>query len=127
MLFCTHNADVRRCPLCVGPEGPLDAKIAIVGARPGPDELAAKRPFIGWSGQLLFRLLGVPRETCYISNVRKDFSSTHSTPTESEIHAVLEPLRDELAQTQANVIIALGSQALYALTGKTAINFWQST
>src|SRR5437773_11045904 len=106
MLFCTHNADVHRCPLCVGPEGPLDAKTAIVGARPGPDELAAKRPFIGWSGQLLFRLLGLPREACYISNVRKDFSSTHSVPTEPEIAQVLESLRDELSCCSANIIIA---------------------
>src|SRR5438046_9076904 len=102
MLFCTHNADVHRCPLCVGPEGPLDAKIAIVGARPGPDELTAKRPFVGWSGQLLFRLLGLPRETCYISNVRKDYSSTNSVPTEREIQAVQEALWDELKQTRDN-------------------------
>src|SRR5438874_12149033 len=107
MLFCTHNADVRRCPLCVGPEGPLDAKIAILGARPGPDELAAQRPFIGWSGQLLFRLLGLPREVCYITNVRKDYSATNSVPTEQEIAQVQEALRDELSQTTANCIIVL--------------------
>ena len=127
ILYCTHNREVARCQYCVPPVGDPNSKIAIVGARPGPDELESRIPFIGWSGQLLFKLLGVDRKECYITNVRKDFSKVNSTPTEQEIKDVLEPLRDELRSVQANVIICLGSQALYALTGKSSIDTWRGS
>jgi DNA polymerase-1 len=109
------------------PTGSLGSQIAIVGARPGQDEVRTGIPFSGPSGQHLWRLLGVPRTECYVTNVRRDFSHTNTTPTEAEIVEVLPALRDELDHTAANVIIAVGAQALRALTNQTSIEKWRGS
>ncbi len=111
----------------VGPSGPLDATIAIVGARPGADEVHTGRGFTGPSGELLWRLLGVPRTECYVTNVCKDFNPDHPTPTKDEIHSALPALREELASCKANIIVALGAQACYALAGKEPISDWRGS
>jgi len=76
---------------------------------------------------MLWRLAGVNRSECYVTNVRKDFSKYHSVPTPTEISEVLPTLRDELGGTSANVFVAVGAQALYALTGKTSIEQWRGS
>lgn len=111
------------CP----PDGSLTARIAYVGARPGREELSGKRGFIGASGQLLWRISKVPRSECYVTNVRKDFSNTHDTPTRAEIQEVLPDLRDELSHTHANILVAIGADALFALTSKTSIEKWRGS
>lgn len=111
----------------MNPTGPLGAPIAIVGARPGRDEVHTGIPFSGPSGQLLWRLLGVPRTEVYTTNVRRDFSNTNPTPTPAEISEVLPALRQELDRTCANVIIAIGAQALSALAGKASIEKWRGS
>jgi DNA polymerase I-like protein with 3'-5' exonuclease and polymerase domains len=63
----------------------------------------------------------------WVTNVRKDFSDAHSVPTPAEIDEVLPALRDELAGTTANVFVAVGAQALYALTGKSSIEAWRGS
>lgn len=108
-------------------DGPLDGRVAIVGARPGRDEVRTKRSFTGPSGDLLWRLLRVPRSECYVTNVRKDFSPINDTPTKAEIDEALPDLRHELEQTRANVIVALGADALFALTGRRGIENWRGS
>lgn len=111
------------CP----PDGSLTARIAYVGARPGREELVGKKGFVGASGQLLWRLSKIPRSECYVTNVRKDYSSQHDTPTRSEILEALPGLRDELSRTSANVLVAIGGDALFALTNKTSVEKWRGT
>jgi len=76
---------------------------------------------------MLWRLLGIPRSEVYVTNVRKDYSDAHSVPTPGEIDEALPGLRDEIARTSATTIIALGAQALYALTGKSSIEQWRGS
>lgn len=114
-------------PQIVPPSGERDARLVIVGARPGKDEAREGQPFVGRSGQLLWHLLPLPRLDCYVTNVRRDFSSAHSTPTPSEIKEVLPFLSRELSATTANCIVALGGQALTALTGKHGIEKWRGS
>jgi len=114
-------------PNAVRPDGPLDSRIAIIGARPGRDECQTGRAFTGPSGELLWRLLKVPRSECYITNVRKDFSASHDTPTKAEIHEALPLLREELARTRANIFICIGSDAFYALSGRPTIESWRGS
>jgi len=111
----------------VPPSGTIAGQIAFVGARPGRDECYSGRPFSGPSGELLWRLAGVNRSECYVTNVRKDFHDIFSVPTGEEIAEVLPLLRDELASTSANVFVAIGAQALYALTGKPSIEQWRGS
>src|SRR5215471_7865967 len=111
----------------VPPSGSLGGSIAIVAARPGRDECWSGRPLTGPSGDMLWRLLGIPRTEVYVTNVRKDFSDYHSVPTPGEIDEALPLLQAELARTSANIIVCLGAQALYALTGKTSIEQWRGS
>jgi uracil-DNA glycosylase family 4 len=111
----------------VPPSGTIACQIAWVGARPGTDECYSGRPFTGPSGDLLWRLAGVSRAECYVTNVRKDFHDHNSVPTPVEIAEVLPVLRDELARTTANLFVAVGAQALFALTGKPSIEQWRGT
>jgi DNA polymerase-1 len=105
------------CP----PDGALDARIAYIGARPGRDEVSEKRGFVGASGRLLWRLSPIVRSEAYVTNVRKDFSSTNDTPTKAEIQVALPGLQAELSNVKANLLVALGADALFALTGRTSI------
>jgi DNA polymerase I-like protein with 3'-5' exonuclease and polymerase domains len=71
--------------------------------------------------------LGVSRHEVYTTNVRKDYSDSNSVPTPTEIAEALPSLQRELAGSAANIFIALGNQALFALTGQTSIEKWRGT
>ena len=121
-------------------EGSLNAKIYIFGECPGAQEDASGRPFMGGSGQLLTRLLakaGIKREECYIDNVIQlrpvgnDFgiyyqdSSKHK-PTDTLLQAHAEVKR-KIREGRPNVVVALGNEALYAITGKKQILNWRGS
>jgi uracil-DNA glycosylase family 4 len=120
--------------------GPRDAKVVIVGEAPGRSEDMSGQPFTGYSGTLLDQSLaavGLRRQDCYITNVVKtrppnnDFGtlyrdSKRQEPSDVLIHSIKE-LRAEISQVQPNVIIALGTESLRALTGKQPITKWRGT
>lgn len=59
-------------PIPVGPSGPPNAKIMIVGEAPGEQEEANGKPFVGPSGYCLDRMLqdaGLLRSEAYVTNV----------------------------------------------------------
>ena len=121
------------------PDGPKNPRIAIVAARPGKHEVGlCNCPWghptgiglVGPSGKLLWSLLaqmGVRRSQCYVTNVRKDYSEEHSVPTKSEISEALPALQEELKSVNTNIVIALGAEALFALTGKTSLEAWRGS
>lgn len=114
----------------VPPSGNPYAPICILGTRPGRDEaFYSHQPFTGESGQLLWRLLGIPRTETYTTNVRRDFSPSNPTPTDAEIREALPALTAEINATKANVVLALGSEALKAASGfdKTSIETWRGS
>lgn len=111
----------------VPPDGPLDASLAYVGARPGWDEKREGRGFTGPSGYLLWKLSKLPRNQCYVTNVRKDYSEKHSVPTLTEIKEAQPQLREELLRLQANILVAVGREAMVALTGKHEIDKWRGS
>lgn len=116
----------------VEPTGPKDTcKIAFVGEAPGAEEAKQGIPFIGSSGQLLTRLMtdaGINRQQVYITNVIKerpnnnditqfiDIRSTRIVATDAYQRYIAE-LKTELSLCSANVIVAVGKVALFALTG----------
>jgi DNA polymerase I len=97
--------------------GPKDAKLAIVSRSPGAYDVDAGRPFAGPSGMLLDHLLSlynVERSEVFTTNV---VLCKTDKPDKKAIAACRPRLQKELSQAQT--IIAAGSEAASLLTGKT--------
>lgn len=116
-------------PKIVPGVGPLNARIVFVGEAPGVEEERSGRPFIGQSGELLTSImhnLGLTREEVYITNVVKErpksnnielfikFDKGRVSETQA-YHDYEKQLYEELEQTKANVYVAIGGVALWAL------------
>lgn len=109
--------------------GPFTAQLMIVGEAPGRNENAAQVPFVGPTGQILddcLRLAGITRSSCFITNVVKyqppmnDFKQLHLIGV--DLNAAIESLwRDEISVIRPNCIIAVGNEALEAITGFSGI------
>ncbi len=127
-------AECRRCPLwepatqTVWGEGPVDARILIVGEQPGDQEDLAGRPFVGPAGQLLYRAMaeaGLDRQTVYVTNAVKHFKFVprgkrriHEKPGTSEITACRFWLEQERAVLQPAVTVMVGATAARAVLGR---------
>ena len=123
----------RRCELwkdatqAVPGVGPQTARIMLVGEQPGDQEDLAGQPFVGPAGQLLERAMTqaqLERRAIYLTNAVKHFKweprgkrRMHKTPAQREVEACSYWLDSELAQVKPQVIVALGSTALKAVTG----------
>jgi DNA polymerase-1 len=121
----------------VYPDGDKYSKVALIGEAPGQQEEKLGRGFIGPSGQLLFRLLAsnanMSRADCYVTNVIKErpvgndistfivFRGGRAYPTR-EYMAYEEDFYKELEDVHANVYVAVGNVALYALTRKIGVS-----
>lgn len=111
------------------PDGPIDAKIVFIGEAPGAEEEKVGKGFIGTSGQLLFKLaasVGIMRADCYVTNVIKERPKGNDISQFIEFRAgkviatkeyneYEQFLYEELKQTSANVYVAVGAVALWAL------------
>lgn len=102
-------------------EGPLDAKIMIIGEAPGAEEEIQGRPFVGQAGKALDKVLdklGINRKDCYITNVVKIRPEDNRTPTTDEIDDWRDTLIEEIKHYNPKVIITLGNTALKGVLGK---------
>ena len=124
----------RECPIgefatqSVIGEGPLRARLMLVGEQPGDQEDVQGHPFIGPAGKLLARALeaaGIPREQTFVSNAVKHFKfelrgkrRIHKSPSQREAAACLHWLEDEIALVRPDALVALGSIAARSLMGR---------
>ena len=111
MLNCTrcklHTSRRRVVP----GEGPLNARIMIIGEAPGEREDEEGRPFVGAAGQLLTKLLntvGIRREEVYITNVVKCRPPNNRDPEPDEIEACRPFLVTQILMIRPQIIICLG-------------------
>ncbi|HWY33591.1 MAG TPA: DNA polymerase [Nitrosopumilaceae archaeon] len=125
----------------VGGNGPIHARIAIVGESPASDEMLTKLAFTGPSGRLLNELLkdaGINRSQCWVTNCCKYFVPPNvgeqKIPFQvrarnAGIDLVKEynDLQIELNNINPNVVIGLGGTALYAITGKSPITDYRGS
>ena len=124
----------------VKPIGPLNAKIAVVGEAPGREEDRMGMPFVGSAGKILNQMLedaGITRGECYITNVMNirpndnDFGQFYEDKSRKKpIQELLDGyvrLQEEIRSVAPNVIIALGNEALKALTGITGITKYRGS
>lgn len=113
------------------PTGPTNRPLlALIGEAPGREEAARGIPFVGQSGFLLDQMLaavGISRNSCYIDNVidfrppGNDFSIFYTdakkvSPT-TKLLDYYDKLRVKMHFIKPKVIVALGEEAMRALTG----------
>jgi uracil-DNA glycosylase family 4 len=116
-------------------EGPPDAKIMIVGEAPGKEEDESGKPFQGFAGQTLNNLLGqagIARYQCLVTNVARErppankisfyFEDKKCTIPKPKLIEWISELKREIELYKPNIIIALGSTALWALAGEKKIS-----
>ena len=129
-LLAVLRSEAQRCKRCplfgdatqmVFGEGPLDARLMLVGEQPDDQEDLAGRPWTGPAGKLLERALaeaGLDRQTLYLTYSVKHFkfSSTNIfrqavSTTAAEQRACQPWLRAEIQRVQPRVIVCLGAVA----------------
>jgi len=115
--------------------GPLDASVAFVGEGLGDVEVRKKAPFVGKSGQLLWKHVaryGLRSDNVYSTNVIKHQIST-AEDTKYKVHPDElqrwhELLHWELAQLpNLKTIVLLGNYALDAVIAKSGISSWRGS
>lgn len=128
-----RNCDLwRNATQAVAGIGPANAALMLVGEQPGDQEDLSGVPFTGPAGKVLddaMRQAGIDREQAYLTNAVKHFKweprgkrRIHKTPAQREVDACNPWLRKELASVAPKVVVALGSTALRALTGRRDIS-----
>lgn len=117
------NRKIKKCKKCllyktrkntVPGEGPVRAKIMIVGQAPGDKEDKTGRPFVGRAGQLLNQLLelaGIKREKVFITSPIKCFPHKNRKPTKKEIAACSSYLKEQIKTINPKKFILLGEVA----------------
>jgi DNA polymerase len=123
-----------RCPLykdatqTVFGEGPIDARMMVVGEQPGDQEDLAGRPFIGPAGQMFDRAIaeaGIDRAGLYVTNAVKHFKferrgkrRIHDKANAGEITACRWWYEQERLLLKPEVTVALGATAARQMLGK---------
>ena len=129
-------AGCRRCDLwkrgtqTVFGEGPLGARVMLVGEQPGDQEDLAGEPFVGPAGQLLRQALeeaGLDPAEVYLTNAVKHFKweprgkrRIHEKPNREEVLACRMWLTEEIETIKPQIIVALGATAAGTLLGSAA-------
>lgn len=120
----TLNEEVRTCTRCdlhltalkgVPGEGPIDARVMLVGEAPGFNEDKQGRPFVGAAGRFLEELLevaGMTRAEVYITNVVKHRPPNNRDPLPGELAACLPYLERQIEIIKPEVIVTLGRFSL---------------
>lgn len=135
----------------VRPDGPVPARIMLIGEAPGEQEEREGTPFVGPSGKELNQMLqevGLMRSECYVTNVCKirppnNFLGNFIALTKKARTPAHLPLRDkwvlppivegykmlqqEIADVKPLAIVAYGNLALWALTGRWGITKWRGS
>lgn len=109
-------------------EGPVPARIMLVGEQPGDKEDIAGRPFVGPAGRKLDEALvaaGIDRRQVYVTNAVKHFKFVprgkirlHQKPVTPEIKACRPWLEREIAFVAPEVIVAMGATAAHSIFGR---------
>lgn len=110
-------------------EGPVPARLMMVGEQPGDKEDVEGHVFVGPAGRLLDKALAaanIARDEAYLTNAVKHFKFTergkrriHQQPRRSEVVACFPWLREEIRVVQPQLIVCLGAVAAKALLGSS--------
>lgn len=106
-------------------EGPLDAKVMIIGQAPGRNEDIQGRPFIGTSGRFLDRLIllaGLDRKMAYVCSIVQFFPPKNRIPTNDEINMCKGFLFRQIGIINPKLVILLGSVACKMVLGMEKVS-----
>jgi uracil-DNA glycosylase len=95
-------------------EGPLNAKVMLIGQNPGANEDEVGRPFVGRSGKYLNKVLaanGLKREEIFITSIVKHVSPKNRKPLLDEVAACLPYLIAQIRFIRPKIIVLLGASA----------------
>ncbi len=110
----------RKCRLWQGAkhgvpgEGPLNAKIMLVGQNPGAEEDETGKPFVGNAGKFLTKVLsenGLKREDLFVTNIVKHRTPKNRSPFKDEIEACLPYLLTQISIVKPEKIVLMGKAA----------------
>ncbi|KAF1004180.1 MAG: Type-4 uracil-DNA glycosylase [Luteibacter sp.] len=126
-------ADCRACDLwkpatqTVFGEGPVDARVVVIGEQPGDQEDLAGKPFVGPAGKLFDQALAeveVPRDRLYVTNTVKHFKfeprgkvRLHKRANAEEQAACRRWLAAEIDRIRPKALVCLGAMAAQAVFG----------
>jgi DNA polymerase len=112
-------------------DGPLHARVMLVGEQPGDVEDKLGKTFVGPAGKLLDKVLdevGLDRSELYLTNAVKHFKwaraaankkRIHKSPSAGEVKACFPWLEMEMRLLQPDIIVCLGAIASKAILGKS--------
>ncbi len=98
-------------------EGPVGARVAVVGESPGPPDIESGKPFMGPAGLMLEKILGsigLARRDCYLTNTVK-MISTGEEMTADVLNFFTPYLHRELRAVRPSVVISFGNTPTRAL------------
>lgn len=120
---CT-DCDLRTtCTAPVPAEGPLPARIVLIGEGPGQQEDESGRPFVGRAGKQLDSLLfmaGIPRDSVLIANCVNCRPPNNAEPKPHQIKACSRWLDMYLSLAKPQIIVAMGAFAIRRILGDGA-------
>jgi uracil-DNA glycosylase family 4 len=120
------NEQIKNCRKCrlwqgaknaVPGEGPLDAKVMIVGQNPGAEEDKTGRPFVGRAGKFLNKVLtenGFNRDVMFVTNIVKHTSPKNRKPLPDEITACAPYLEEHIRMIKPKLVVLMGTVAWQA-------------
>ncbi|OFX83609.1 MAG: uracil-DNA glycosylase [Bacteroidetes bacterium GWF2_33_16] len=121
---CTRCALSQKRTNVVFGEGSPNAKIMCIGEGPGYYEDQMGRPFVGKSGELLDKILGVcgfnRTEHVYIANIVKCRPPENRDPLPEERTTCLPYLLKQIEIIQPTILVLLGATALKGLIDPSA-------
>lgn len=118
--------------------GPPGAKIMLIGEAPGEDENRTGKPFVGYAGRTLDKLLhqaGVSRQECLVTNIAREkppgnkigyfYEDKGMTIPKPVLREWLVLLKSEIEMYRPNIIVTLGATALYEICKLKGIKAWR--
>ena len=126
MSLADVNRRINSCRKCrlwqnakhaVPGEGPVNAKLVLVGQNPGAEEDKTGKPFVGRAGKFLNKVLaeyGIHREDVFITNTVKHVSPDNRTPLPDEIAACLPYLEEQIKTIKPKIVVLMGKVAWQA-------------
>ena len=110
----------RKCRLWQGAkqavpgEGPLHAKLMLIGQNPGAEEDKIGKPFVGRAGKFLNKVLaenGINREEIFVTNIVKHVTQQNRKPLPDEVEACLPYLMTQINEIKPKMIVLMGAVA----------------